>query len=111
MVPTLRHGDLLWVMPYHKRKIRIGDVVCFTEPETSCFWAHRVVNKKNDFYFTKGDNNPHRDSFQIEKDVIIGYVKVRWRKNVAQRVCNGYAGRIGMLIRNKVVKLKKSGLA
>lgn len=80
MQPEINKGDIVIVdQKYTHNKIEIGDVIA-TKRE-SIIIVHRVVKKvkiNNSYlYYTQGDANSKIDDFVIEKDMIIGKVKMK----------------------------------
>lgn len=77
MYPTLKHMQLVEVMPIDqfKKQIKKNDIIVYKKSKYH-FTVHRVVhyikifNKK--IYFTKGDNNNYIDRYVISHKNIIG---------------------------------------
>ena len=79
MTPTLRIGSLAVDKPIDARKVRVGDVVTFSDPYVKGrFVTHRVVEeiptKHGLAYRTKGDANPNRDPWTIRLRGKVGRV-------------------------------------
>jgi signal peptidase I len=74
MIPVLHPGDLVITNPI-VNEVEIGDIVTFQSP-LGGFLIHRVMDtvEREDkvFFVTKGDANPHVDSFLIPEHRIIG---------------------------------------
>jgi signal peptidase len=94
MNPTLKAGDGLSVVPYGNRRIQIGDVVVFREPEGKNNIVHRVVAVESQGVRTKGDNNIIIDPWVLLPDDIIGRVVSAQRKNKSLTIHGGAWGRI-----------------
>ena len=94
MNPTLKAGDGLFVVPYGDKKIRIGDVVVFRDPEGKYNIVHRVVAVDSRVVTTKGDNNINNDPWVLLPDDIIGHVVSAQRKSRIVTIRGGIWGRI-----------------
>jgi len=94
MNPTLKAGDGLSVMPYGSRRIQIGDVIVFHEPEGKNNIAHRVVAVDWQGVRTKGDNNINIDPWVLLPGDIIGRVVSAQRKSERLTIRGGTWGRI-----------------
>lgn len=94
MNPTLKAGDGLLVVPYGDKKIRIGDVVVFRDPEGKYNIVHRVVAVDSRGVTTKGDNNINIDPWVLLPDDIIGHVVSAQRKSRIVTIHGGAWGRI-----------------
>ena len=94
MNPTLKSGDNLSVIPYDKRKIRVGDVVVFLHPEENYNIIHRVVSVNSQGVKTRGDNNSHVDPWQLHPENIIGRVVSAKRKKNHIIIRGGARGKI-----------------
>ena len=94
MSPTLKAGDGLSVVPYGNRRIQIGDVVVFREPEGKNNIVHRVVAVESQGVRTKGDNNINIDPWILLPDDIIGRVVSAQRKSKSLTIRGGVWGRI-----------------
>ncbi len=94
MNPTLKAGDGLSVIPYGNRKIHVGDVVVFREPEGKNNIVHRVVAVESQGIITRGDNNINIDSWVLLPYDIIGRVISAQRENRSVTIHGGAWGRI-----------------
>ncbi len=63
MYPTLFSGDQVTLIPYDK-KIHPGDII-LVRPKDQ-FLLHRLVEKKEGLYYTKGDNVSDQDPPSVE---------------------------------------------
>lgn len=75
MMPTIRHGDHVCVIPYGNKKCEIGDIVCYYNG--SYFVLHRIVDimekEGTTYYEIKGDNMPIADWKLVTREQILGY--------------------------------------
>jgi len=94
MNPTLKAGDGLFVVPYGDRKLRIGDVVVFRDPEGKYNIAHRVVAVDSRGVRTRGDNSINMDPWILSPDDIFGRVVSAKRENRSVTIHGGALGRI-----------------
>ena len=95
MNPTLKAGDVLRVVPYQGRKIRVGDIVVFYPAGEERQVVHRVVSI--DFrgrVRTRGDNNLNIDHGVLTADGIIGRVVSLERGKKVISVCGGNWGNL-----------------
>jgi len=74
MYPFIKDGDVITIFPLSEAPPRLGDVVAFTHPESGKLTVHRLVRRKGDAYFLKGDNIQEADGVVRRKD-ILGCVK------------------------------------
>lgn len=79
MTPTLGIGSLAVDRPIDSAKVRVGDVITFTDPYVQGrLVTHRVVEiiptKQGPAYRTKGDANPNRDPWTIRLNGRVGRV-------------------------------------
>ena len=92
MNPTLKSGDGINVIPYGKRKIRIGDVIVFPRPKGYHNVVHRVVSVDSHGIKTRGDNNSNIDPWTLSHDDIIGHAFRAQRGNRRISLHNGLKG-------------------
>lgn len=95
MNPTLCALDLLEIMPYGERPVRVGDVIFFLQPQGNNYVVHRVVSVTSEGIRTRGDNNNRRDPWLIRPEDVLGQV-VRARRGKKRRVI--YGGSAGWLL-------------
>ena len=69
MEPEISAGD--WIIVKYKKNIELNDIVTFEYKDE--FITHRVIEKYNGTYVTKGDANTAKDS-PINKEQIVGSV-------------------------------------
>ena len=99
MQPTMKAGDILEVIPYQDRKIRVGDVVVFGAIGRDHKVVHRVIDVGAKGATTQGDNNIFPDTHVVPEDVIIGRVASLQRGNRKIRV---HGERSGWLYASKL---------
>ncbi len=92
MNPTLKSGDSIKVIPYGKRKIRIGDVIVFPSPKGFHNVVHRVISVDSQGIRTRGDNNSNIDPWTLSHDGIIGHVFWAQRGNRWRSIYGGLRG-------------------
>lgn len=93
MNPTLRHPDLLHVVPYRDSAIRCGDVLYFTPPTGGQKLVHRVVGVTAKGISTRGDNNTQKDPYLLQPSNVIGRVTEAWRHNKPRKISGGTMGK------------------
>lgn len=98
MFPTLKTGDILRVVPYKERGVRIGDVVLFLSPYGRTPIVHRVVSVDKKGVRTKGDNKIAIDGCVLHPNEIIGRVVAAQRGKKGVKILNDFPGRIYALI-------------
>ena len=98
MFPTLKTGDILRVVSYKDRDIRVGDVVVFNSPCGNIPIVHRVVFFDNKRVKTKGDNKITVDDGILQPNDIIGRVVVAKRGKKLIKILDGFPGQIYALI-------------
>jgi len=94
MNPVLKTGDVLNISTYGSRKIRVGDVIVFNQPEDNYNIVHRIVSINPQGIKTKGDNNLNMDQWILSPDDIIGRVVSVQRKNENLKIHGRSRGRI-----------------
>jgi signal peptidase I len=87
MSPFIKDGDIVTISPLTNSSPGLGDVVAFNRPENENLIIHRVVEKRNNDYYVRGDNLPEADGLVQARD-ILGYV------NKVER--NGKNVRVGL---------------
>lgn len=70
MSPTLSTGDVIIVKKANYEYLNKGDIITFRK-DTEVI-THRIVNKVETGYVTKGDNNNIEDMFIVTSDEILG---------------------------------------
>jgi SynChlorMet cassette protein ScmC len=94
MNPTLREPEIMEIMPYDNRPIRVGDVAFFLSPEADQSVVHRVVRVTPAGISTLGDNNTQEDTFFLHPKNIKGQVVAAWRGQERRKIAGGYQGRL-----------------
>jgi signal peptidase len=75
MVPVLRPGDLIPVLPTWGAPPEIGQIIVFKTPHDSTWIVHRVIGgDRQSGYLTKGDANPVPDPHRVFRQDIAGFV-------------------------------------
>ena len=72
MEPKFYPGDLVVSLHKNRANIKEGDIITFRDDEEIV--THRIIDKTQEGYITKGDNNNAADSFAVSNDNIIGKV-------------------------------------
>lgn len=72
MEPQISHGDIL-VMS-NTIEPHVGDVIIYGHPQIKKPVAHRIVEKTENGYKTKGDNNSSTDNYVVTEENIHGVV-------------------------------------
>jgi signal peptidase I len=73
MSPFIKNGDVITVSPLNGTSPGLGDVAAFIRKGTGRLVIHRVVGKREDSYFIKGDNASEADGL-VQKANILGFV-------------------------------------
>ncbi|MCP3858125.1 MAG: hypothetical protein GY704_00590, partial [Phycisphaeraceae bacterium] len=74
MNPCLCELDLLEVVPYGNRPVKVGDVILFMPPGGDQPIVHRVVDVAPEGILTRGDNSLHKDPWRLTPGDITGRV-------------------------------------
>jgi signal peptidase len=98
MFPTLKTGDILRMVSYKERTIRVGDVVVFNNPYGRIPIVHRVVSFDKNGIRTKGDNKIAIDDCVLQPNDIIGWVVSAQRGKKEVKILSGFPGRIYALV-------------
>lgn len=75
MEPEFYPGDLVITQHKDKADIKVDDIVTYRDNEGIVI-THRIIEKTNEGYITKGDNNNVNDSDILKEQDIIGEVKI-----------------------------------
>ncbi len=94
MNPTLREPEMMEIMPYDSRPLRVGDVAFFLSPEADQPIVHRIVRVTPAGVSTLGDNNTHEDTFLLQPKDIKGQVVAAWRGRKRREIAGGLQGRL-----------------
>ncbi|MGL6106961.1 signal peptidase I [Romboutsia sp.] len=73
MQPKFYPGDMVVIKHKNKTDIDINDIITFRDKE-GIIITHRIIEKTNEGYITKGDNNNVQDSDIITSNDLIGKV-------------------------------------
>jgi hypothetical protein len=94
MNPTLREPEIMEILPYDGRPLRVGDVAFFLPPEADQPVVHRVVRVTPAGISTLGDNNTQKDAFLLQPKDIKGRVVAAWRGQKRRKIAGGIQGRL-----------------
>jgi hypothetical protein len=94
MNPTLREPEIMEIMPYDSRPLRVGDVAFFLSPEADRPVVHRIVRVTPAGISTRGDNNTQEDTFLLQPKDIKGRVVAAWRGQKRRKIAGGLQGRL-----------------
>ena len=94
MFPTLKTGDILKIVSYKFRDIKVGDVIVFNSTYRKIPIVHRVVFVDNKGVKTKGDNKITIDDCILQPNDITGRVVVAQRGKKEIKILEGLPGRI-----------------
>lgn len=94
MSPTLQEPEILEIMPYGNRPLRVGDVVFFRSPGAHQTVVHRIVRLTPKGIFTRGDNNRRDDAFILQPEDISGRVVAAWQGRKNRAVAGGRKGQL-----------------
>jgi signal peptidase I len=76
MLPTLKEGDVVFVIPSATSDVQIGQIIVYQRGDI--YVVHRVVDKFNRggevLLKTQGDNNPVPDSILVTNSMLRGIV-------------------------------------
>ena len=74
MEPTIKTGALVLIHFSDFEDCEVGDVITYYHPGFKELVTHRVIEKGEDYYWTKGDANAARDSISVIADNFYGKV-------------------------------------
>jgi hypothetical protein len=94
MNPTLREPEIMEIMPYDSRPLRVGDVAFFLSPEADQLVVHRIVRVTPAGISTLGDNNTQEDAFLLQPERIKGQVVAAWRGQKRRKIAGGLRGQL-----------------
>lgn len=75
MQPKIDAGDMIFIQEIPTENIKVGDVITFKETETKLI-THRVIEKTNEGFVTKGDNNNVKDQGIVAPKAVVGKLAV-----------------------------------
>lgn len=76
MEPVFYPGDIVIVKHKDKSDIQVNDIVTYRDDKGGIV-THRIIEKVDNGYITKGDNNNVKDTDILKEDNIIGEFKFR----------------------------------
>lgn len=94
MNPTLREPEMMEIVPYGNRPLRVGDVVYCLPPQTDRPVVHRLVRVTPEGMSTLGDNNTQEDTFLLQPKDIQGQVVAVWRGQKRRQIAGGLQGQL-----------------
>ena len=94
MNPTLREPEIMEILPYDVRPLRVGDVAFFLPPDVDQPIVHRVIRVTPTGISTIGDNNTGEDAFLLQPTSIKGQVVAAWRGQKRRKIAGGLKGRL-----------------
>jgi len=72
MLPVLKTGDI--VLVERNKASQIGDVIAYYNPIQGRIIVHRVIDRKDNCFLTKGDNTQRIDFFCPCPEQILGKI-------------------------------------
>lgn len=94
MNPTLREPEIMEIIPYDSRPLRVGDVAFFMPPDTDQPVVHRIIRMTPEGISTLGDNNTLEDAFLLQPQSIKGRVVAASRGQKRRKIAGGLQGRL-----------------
>lgn len=94
MNPTLCEPEIMEIMPYDSRPVRVGDVAFFLSPESYQPVVHRILRVTPAGISTLGDNNTQEDNLPLHPKSIKGQVIAAWRGQKRRKIAGGLQGRL-----------------
>ncbi|CAK0759740.1 S26 family signal peptidase [Gammaproteobacteria bacterium] len=94
MNPTLLEPEIMEIVPYENRPLRVGDVVFFVPPQNVQPVVHRIVRVIPSGISTRGDNNAQEDTFLLQPQNIKGRVVAAWRGQKRRNIAGGLQGQL-----------------
>ncbi len=78
MVPKFKKGDFIVIKK--QEKYNVGDIITFEviEENSKYYITHRIVEKNENEFITKGDANNKNDDYKVYENVIKGKVIFPW---------------------------------
>ncbi len=70
MEPGFHRGDLVIVQT--ASKYEVGDIVTYSDAKMGAYVIHRIIEKKQDYFILKGDNNSWIDAYHPTRNEIVG---------------------------------------
>ena len=94
MNPTLREPEIMEIMLYDGRPLRVGDVAFFLPPEAVQPVVHRIIRMTPAGISTLGDNNTRVDTSLLQPEDIKGQVVAAWCGQKRRKIAGGLHGRL-----------------
>jgi len=86
MEPTIGSGDMFFIVPQQLHTPVKNDILIFKNPENGLFIVHRIIDKSEEGYITKGDNSiffdQQADTPVIKDSDVIGTVLSPLGRNI-----------------------------
>lgn len=78
MVPKFKKGDFIVIKK--QEKYDVGDIITFEviEENSKYYITHRIVEKNENEFITKGDANNKNDNYKVYENAIKGKVIFPW---------------------------------
>mgnify|MGYP000503204735 FL=1 len=78
MVPKFKKGDFIVIRK--QEKYNVGDIITFEviEENSKYYITHRIVEKNENEFITKGDANNKNDNYKVYENAIKGKVIFPW---------------------------------
>jgi signal peptidase I len=92
MNPTLQAPELMEIVPYDGRPVRVGDVIFFRPPHGGLQVVHRIIRVTPEGIRTRGDNNRLDDVHLLQPTDIAGRVVAAWRGQRRRKITGGRIG-------------------
>ena len=77
MKPVLKKGD--YILIRKQNNYEVGDIITYIIEE-NCLVTHRIIEKYENVFITKGDNNNVKDSREITIEKVLGKLVFCFRK-------------------------------
>lgn len=75
MEPTINSGDVIVIKKIKSKSLKKDDIITFSS--NSQIITHRIVDKEDEGYITKGDNNNSNDLYEVKDNQILGVMIFR----------------------------------
>ena len=78
LVPKFKKGDFIVIKK--QEKYNVGDIITFEviEENSKYYITHRIVEKNENKFITKGDANNKNDNYKVYENAIKGKVIFPW---------------------------------
>ena len=74
MIPEFKKGDIIIIKK--EKEYNIGDIITFEDEEGNSI-THRIIEKYEDEFYMKGDNNNTKDEEKVTYSQISGKVIIK----------------------------------